>query len=228
MEREIDMKQVSDGKLYGANDLVKVGCNDCQGCSDCCQGMGNSILLDPFDIWQLAGGGYPALEGLLREGRAELNVADGVILPNLKMCGEKEKCSFLNEQGRCGIHAFRPGFCRLFPLGRIYEGDSFRYFLQIHECSRTGGAKIKVKKWLQIPGTARYEQFVQDWHDLVKRLREQLKEGGDGERIREWNIRFLEIFYFLPYDGSQDFYKQFYGRQEEWQNGYGPRQVSRQ
>mgnify|MGYP003376765255 CR=1 FL=1 len=65
MEREIDMKQVSDGKLYGANDLVKVGCNDCQGCSDCCQGMGNSILLDPFDIWQLAGGGYPALEGLL-------------------------------------------------------------------------------------------------------------------------------------------------------------------
>ena len=56
MEREIDLGQVSDGKLYAANDLVKVGCSDCAGCSACCQNMGTSIILDPYDIWQLQAG----------------------------------------------------------------------------------------------------------------------------------------------------------------------------
>ena len=40
MEREIDLKAVSDGRLYGANDMVKADCGDCEGCSACCRGMG--------------------------------------------------------------------------------------------------------------------------------------------------------------------------------------------
>lgn len=40
MKREIDMKEISDGKLYGPNDLVKADCGDCHGCFDCCRGMG--------------------------------------------------------------------------------------------------------------------------------------------------------------------------------------------
>ena len=28
MEREIDLSQVSDGKLYTANDMVRAACND--------------------------------------------------------------------------------------------------------------------------------------------------------------------------------------------------------
>lgn len=50
----------------------------------------------------------------------ELNVVDGMVLPNLKMAGEEEACLFLKD-GRCSIHGYRPGICRLFPLGRIYE-----------------------------------------------------------------------------------------------------------
>ena len=53
MEREINLKEISDGKLYDANDMVKVGCDDCKGCSSCCRGMGESILLDPMDIYRL-------------------------------------------------------------------------------------------------------------------------------------------------------------------------------
>ena len=30
MEREIDLKEISDGKLYEANDMVKAGCDDCK------------------------------------------------------------------------------------------------------------------------------------------------------------------------------------------------------
>ena len=36
-----------DMKLYDLNDMVKAGCRDCQGCCDCCCGMGQSIVLDP-------------------------------------------------------------------------------------------------------------------------------------------------------------------------------------
>ena len=48
MERNIDMKEVSDGRLYTSNDLVKADCGGCEGCSACCQGMGESIVLDPL------------------------------------------------------------------------------------------------------------------------------------------------------------------------------------
>ena len=53
MEREIDLQEISDGKLYTNKDMVKAGCGECQGCSDCCRGMGSSIFLDPMDIYRL-------------------------------------------------------------------------------------------------------------------------------------------------------------------------------
>ncbi len=56
MLRDIDLDQVSDGKLYGSNDMAKTDCNGCKGCSSCCRGMGNSILLDPFDAHRLCAG----------------------------------------------------------------------------------------------------------------------------------------------------------------------------
>ena len=53
MERNVEIDKISDGKRYGANDLVKVGCDDCRGCSACCNGMGDSIVLDPMDVYRL-------------------------------------------------------------------------------------------------------------------------------------------------------------------------------
>ena len=135
MLRDIDLSKVSDGKFYTCNDMVKTDCQGCAGCSECCHGMGTSVILDPYDIYQLTTGLSKTFEELLA-GPLELNVVDGIILPNLKMCGENEACAFLNSEGRCSIHAIRPGFCRLFPLGRYYENESFRYFLQTHECPK--------------------------------------------------------------------------------------------
>jgi hypothetical protein len=39
MERRIDLAEISDGKLYGAEDMVKADCGDCEGCFACCQGF---------------------------------------------------------------------------------------------------------------------------------------------------------------------------------------------
>ena len=118
MEREIDMKEVSDGRLYGLRDMVKADCGGCAGCSQCCESMGSTIILDPYDVWRLTAGLQVSFEALLQD-KLELNLVEGIILPNMKTSGENERCGFLNGEGRCSIHALRPGFCRIFPLGRF-------------------------------------------------------------------------------------------------------------
>ena len=135
MLRDINLNEISDGRLYTANDMVKADCMGCQGCSSCCQGMGDSIVLDPYDMYRLCTGLKTAPAALLSSS-LELGVVDGLILPHLKMNGNTDSCMYLNKDGRCSIHPFRPGFCRLFPLGRYYENDSFSYFLQTHIFSR--------------------------------------------------------------------------------------------
>ena len=206
MIREVDLQEISDGKLYTANDLVKAGCNDCAGCSACCRGMGNSIVLDPLDMHRLCQGlSLPPEEVLSRA--LELHVVDGLILPNLKMAGAEEACAFLNEEGRCSVHPYRPGICRLFPLGRVYEEESFRYFLQTDECKKKNRTKVKVKKWLDVPDVAAYERFVCMWHFFLKRMGELLASGNEEEQ-KQMNLYLLRLFFLTPYDGARDFYGQ--------------------
>lgn len=204
---------VSDTKLYGWNDLVKVGCNDCSGCSSCCRGMGQSVLLDPMDVFRLERNLGRTFEQLLA-GPVELHVEDGLILPDLKMAGEDDRCFFLNEEGRCGIHAFRPGICRLFPLGRNYEKNRIQYFVLTDACPAKNKSKIKVKKWLDTEGLAEYEAFLVQWHGLTKALRQRLMARSDQEaEAKQMNLSFLQIFYMTPYEGA-DFYEEFYRRME--------------
>lgn len=127
MLREGDLNEISDGRLYTLNDLVRADCQDCTGCSACCHGMGNSIVLTPYDVCLLTSNLSCSFEQLIT-GRVELSVIDGLILPSLKMTGDMEQCSFLDENGRCSIHSFRPGICRLFPLGRIYDETASNIF----------------------------------------------------------------------------------------------------
>lgn len=210
MERQIDMKEISDGNLYTSNDMVKADCGGCQGCSACCQGMGSSITLDPLDIFRLCCGLHTDFNGLMVD-KIELNIVDSLILPNLKMAsGDTEACAFLDEKGRCSIHAYRPGICRLFPLGRIYEDGSFKYFLQVHECTKPNKSKVKIKKWMDTPDLKRYEQFICDWHYYLKDQQKQVE--ADPEKIKQISMEILNRFYLAPYDVARDFYEQFYER----------------
>lgn len=208
MEREIDLKEISDGKLYSSNEMVKAGCDGCKGCSDCCRGMGESILLDPLDICCLTVNLECTFDELM-ETCVELHVVDGVILPNMKMVGSREQCAFLNEEGRCNIHSIRPGICRLFPLGRCYEEGNFRYFLQIHECKKEPKSKVKIKKWLEIPNLGRYEEFVCQWHYFLKDVQKMLKEMNAEPMVRKITLYLLEEFYRKPYEREEDFYEEF-------------------
>lgn len=209
MKREIDLNKISDGKRYTANDMVKADCHDCAGCSDCCRGMGSSIVLDPMDLFRLHAGTGKSFADLL-EAEIELQVVDGLILPNLKMSDQTECCRFLNEEGRCSIHQFRPGICRMFPLGRVYGENGFEYFLQVHECRKEDRGKIKVKKWIGIPNLKAYETYIWNWHQFLNTCEDALP-ALRAEHVRILTAYILRIFYQTPYHARDDeeFYTEF-------------------
>lgn len=214
MEREIDMNEVSDGRFYCLRDMVRADCGGCEGCSDCCRGMGNSIVLDPYDIFRLTAGLNISFEQLLEE-KIELNVVEGLVLPNLKMAGPEEQCGFLNNKGRCEIHPFRPGMCRIFPLGRYYENESFRYFLQVHECRKEPKTKIKVQKWIDTPNVKQNEAFITEWHYFLKKLSKRVEHTESQSLQKSLGMYILKNFYLKPYEKARDFYEQFRERMTE-------------
>ena len=222
MKRNVDINEISDGRLYSSGDMVKADCHDCEGCSECCRGMGSSIILDPMDIWRIQKGIGKGFQALLEKGKIELNMADGMILPDLKMDTEREACPFLDSRGRCSIHACRPGLCRLFPLGRYYEENGFKYFIQIHECRKQDRGKIKIKKWLGIPNLKAYENYIMEWHSFLNQCENAL------ETLSEENVRILEMyvlrrFYETAYMAADEngFYEEFSSRLGEVREKFG-------
>lgn len=215
MLRKVEnLDEISDGRIYGLNDMVRADCQDCKGCSDCCRGMGQSILLDPLDIFHITQNEGITFEALLAD-KIELNVVDGIILPNLKMAGDKEQCSYLNEEGRCSIHAYRPGVCRLFPLGRCYGEHSFQYFLQVNECSKKNRTKVKVSKWIDTPDLKKNQQYIIEWHYFLKDIEQYLIQNQNDELHKRINMYILNYFYITPYNKNEDFYTQFNHRVNE-------------
>lgn len=208
MLRQVDLKDISDGKLYELNDMVKVGCNDCEGCSACCKGMGNSIILDPYDVFRLVKGLNVTFSQLLQDS-LELNVVDGIILPNIRMNETSQGCNYLDENGRCSIHAIRPGICRIFPLGRYYENGDFKYFLQVNECKKDNRSKVKVNKWIDTPELKKNHKFINDWHYFQKDVQEVINSSSDEQLVKNVNMYILNNFFIREYNLQEDFYTQF-------------------
>ena len=196
MIRNEKLEDISDGRLYGANDMVKAYCNECKGCHACCTGMGNSIILDPMDVMRLCRETGKNFTQLL-EKELEVNVVDGLVLPNIRMTANK--CPFLNEEGRCSIHT----------------DDGFRYILQIHECERAGRTKVKVSKWIDTEDLPRYTKYINDWHKFQKDMQRNLIEymrTGEDETARNQTMLVLQVMYVGMYDAEKDFYEQFDAR----------------
>ena len=217
MRREGDLSSLTDGKLYRSSDMAKLGCNDCKGCSECCKGMGNSVVLDPYDVSQLSKGlGIPFVNMIGKQ--VMLSVVDGLILPSLNMENETGVCLFLNEAGRCSIHAFRPGICRLFPLGRYYHEDGFSYVLMTGECKKENRTKVKIEKWIGESDIKSYEAFVLQWKKILTDTRKKIEiettsliQQQKMEEVfavqKKISMEFLQTYYFIEY--GEDFFKFF-------------------
>ena len=217
-QREECTQDNAQHRLYSAQDMVRIRSNACAGCGACCRGMGDTIVLDPYDVWQLTGGTGRSFEELMGAG-IDLHVEEGVILPHLMMRENTESCAFLAKDGKCAVHSFRPGICRLFPLGREFHEDGNAYFIVPEGCVKSGLSKVRIDKWLGLPALPRYERFKSEWHSLVRRFRARLAAEPSVEVQRDVSVYFLRTFFMTPYASSsaEAFYDEFAKRRRAFE-----------
>lgn len=223
------MKNTVSLHEYNCLQTAKIGCDDCRGCSHCCENMGDSIVLDPYDMWMLTSnlrlaGNTPVTYEILtsEDGPLELSNHDGLILPNIKMVVDERPghshsdtgiCPFLNGSGRCSIHSIRTGLCRLYPLGRNFYPDKIKYFILNEElgCPSKKKSYVKISDWLEIPDIEKYEAFQLKWHNLKKETLVKMQNPNTSiEDQKTLMLHFLKTFYQTPY--SSDFYNDFENR----------------
>ena len=130
-----------------------------------------------------------------------------ITLPYLKMQDENKNCSFLDKNGRCTIHSKRPNICRLFPLGRVYQDNDFKYFLQVDNCPKEELKDVKVADWINIENYNENKKFILEWYKFIKALTFRLKFVRDEDEIENINQILLDSFYRVKIDN--DFYKSF-------------------
>ncbi len=223
MIRDKEIEEIYDGHFYGPDDMVPVGCADCAGCSACCRNTGDSIILDPYDMYLLSKGTGKIFTEMI-EREIEIRLVDGLILPNIMQHREDassqgpqddghDHCPFLSAAGRCTIHPYRPGMCRLYPMGRYYTDDGFCYILQKDECTDRAKTPVLLRDWLGYDDLPRYEAYIQNWHDFKKQAENALELLTD--KSRDSVTRYiLQIFFVHPYQTDRDFYPQYGARME--------------
>ena len=201
------LDEISDAKLYDIGDMVKADTGGCTGCSDCCKDVGDLVVLTPFDVNEIVNFLGVSFDELLGD-KIVLRETNKISLPYLKMQDKNKYCSFLNKEGRCTIHSKRPNICRLFPLGRVYKGDDFKYFLQIGNCPKDNLQEVKVESWLGIDNYDENKKFILEWHKFIKALTFRLKFVRDEEEIDKVNETLLNGFYRTSVKEA-DFYSEF-------------------
>ena len=184
------LDKISDGKLYDIEDMVKADTCGCNGCNDCCLDVGDLVVLTPFDVYEIVNCLGVTFDDLLGD-KIELRQNNKILLPYLKM-QDNNRCSFLNEKGRCIIHSKRPNICRMFPLGRVYQDNDFKYFLQIGNCPKEDLKDVKVSDWVGIENYDENKEFILEWYKLTKALAFRLKFVRDEKEIEEINQILLD------------------------------------
>lgn len=207
MQSKNILNEISDGKLYDVEDIVKADTGGCNGCSDCCHDVGELVVLTPFDVYEIVS--YLNIEfNQLIDDKIILRENNKILLPYLNM-QENKRCSFLNNKDRCMIHSKRPNICRLFPLGRVYKDNTFKYFLQVGNCPKENLNDVKVRDWVGIENYEQNKKFILDWHNFIKALIFRLKFVRDEEELKEINKILLDNFYNIKPNDGEDFYCQF-------------------
>ena len=125
-----------------------------------------------------------------------------MILPHLMMREETQGCAFLTQDGRCQVHSYRPGICRLFPLGRQYDGPKTSYFIVEGGCVNGRLSKVRIDRWIGIEDLPRYEEYKAEWRSLLRTLQARIAAEPSAEVQRNVNLYFLRTFYMTPYEGD--------------------------
>lgn len=204
---------INRNRFYSCNDMVRLSCKECAGCGQCCENMGDTVKIDPYDFFVISSFLRKSFDELFDKKIQVHREDNGLILPHV-MQSEKDKCVFMDMNRRCSIHKYRPGICRLFPLGRNYERGTFSYFIVDGACTKGYKSKVKISQWLGIENITQYEKFVSDWHYFIKEIAIIYNYVLNSGSNTDLDLYLLKVFYRMPYNvyNENDFYEEFYRR----------------
>ena len=214
------LENIWDGNFYDIDDNVKADAKGCKGCSACCHDVGDLVVLSPYDMYRVMSEEkleYHSLE----KNHIEWTTSNKVTLPYLKMVGEAKRCSFLDANSRCTIHSNRPNICRLFPLGRVYENKTFKYFLQVNSCTKKELSEVKVSDWIDVRNHDENKEFLIIWHDFIKALTFKMKFVYDKAECDRLNKLVKDTFYKDIFTNEEEFYKDFFEKLPRAKNEIG-------
>jgi len=154
----------ADAAVLAEDDLLQLLCGTGGCASNCCKASA-PIVLNPYEIALISRESNMSYEDLL--DIVDTDRAAGfplILLPRDPVC------HFWTEKG-CRIYNARPLACRLFPIGRVYDGIRSRFVLPgrnictglAPEPARTVGDYLKTQDVaLQIRMADRWIEFVNE------------------------------------------------------------------
>ncbi|HTF99530.1 MAG TPA: YkgJ family cysteine cluster protein [Nitrospirota bacterium] len=102
-------------RIMEEDDLIDLSC-DARGCASNCCTKSAPVVLNPYEIALICREASMSYEDLL-----DIVETDRAKSFPLVMLPRDPVCSFWTGKG-CRIYAARPLACRLYPLGRVYDG----------------------------------------------------------------------------------------------------------
>jgi Predicted Fe-S-cluster oxidoreductase len=186
----MDYKEITKLNYLEPDDTFRFGCDCCGGC---CKERGDT-LLTAYDIMRLQEYLGISFKELLIT-YCELYVGKDSGLPIVRIRTDA-RCPFL-IRNKCLVQDAKPAVCSLFPLGRIYDGEKVRYFLQEGICG-TGAEEHTLHEWLK-PLGSNSESCCILWWNMLKEGVEIIKQAREQNNGLEEMI--LDFMVFIMYDG---------------------------
>ncbi len=155
----------AEARPLDESDPIQLSCGT-GGCSSTCCKASAPIILNPYEIAMICRGSGMRYEDLL--DIVETDRAHGF---PLVMLPRNPVCHFWNKSG-CRIYADRPLACRLFPLGRLYDGGkSYLVLPERNLCSGLAPAPAgTIADFLRGQQTAQYIEMADHWIDFVNQM----------------------------------------------------------
>ena len=155
----------AEARVLSEKDLMQLSCG-VQGCgSNCCK-AGAPVILNPYEIALICRDRKMSYEDLL--DIVDTERANGF---PLVMLPRDPVCRFWTDAG-CGIYTARPLACRLFPIGRVFDGIQSRLVLPGRNiCDGLEHAPaLTVADYLKTQDTALHFTMADRWIEFVNEM----------------------------------------------------------
>ena len=179
---------------------------ECKMCGDCCRKRKEPIIISGLDAFYIAKALDMEMPALFNK---ILNVEVGYTskMPTVYLQERLDGSCRLLRNGRCMVQDNKPIVCRLYPIGRLFNGKEFVYFNQHSSC---GGKEtpITLREWLNafnIPeDDIEGKTYMKVFGEATLYMQTLKKETDKQEFYKD-----LFLAFFIQYDIEKSFLENF-------------------